>query len=105
LAKTNSTAKNNKKKSVKKEQKEESSAKPAIISGEYIVSLIESVTTDAQEKVLLEDNVKGIIREAETLSSYIHEMPHGKRKKLLLAYSKVLEEIKNSIDNMVKELE
>jgi hypothetical protein len=51
--------------------------------------------------VLLEDNVKGIIREAETLSSYIHEMPHAKRKKLLLAYSKILGEIKNSIDNVV----
>jgi alpha-galactosidase/6-phospho-beta-glucosidase family protein len=100
MAKTTSTA-DNKKKSVKKEQKEESSAKPVIISGEYIVSLIESFTTDAQEKVLLEDKVKGIIREAETLSSYIHEMPHAKRKKLLLAYSKILGEIKNSIDNVV----
>jgi hypothetical protein len=103
LAKTNSTAKNKKKKSIKKEQKEGSNAKPVIIDEEHIISLIESVTTDAQEKLLLEDNVKGIIREAETLSSYIHEMPHGKRKKLLLAYSKILEEIKSSIDNMVKE--
>jgi hypothetical protein len=82
-------------------EREDNGTKPAIISGKYIVSLIESLTTDAQEKVLLEDNVKGIIREAETLSSYIHEMPHAKRKKLLLAYSKILGEIKNSIDNVV----
>lgn len=45
------------------------------ISGESIFSLIESITTDAEEKVLLEDNIKGIIRERETFISYVHDMP------------------------------
>jgi hypothetical protein len=51
-----------------------------VISGESIISLIDSITSDAEEKVLLEDNIKGIIRETETLSSYVHDMPANKRK-------------------------
>src|SRR5919106_387687 len=74
-----------------------------VISGQSIISLIDSITTDAEEKVLLEDNIKGIIRETETLISYIHDMPINKRKKLLLTYSKILQEIKNNVDNMLKE--
>ena len=74
-----------------------------VISGQSIISLIDSITSDAEEKVLLEDNIKGIIRETETLSSYVHDMPVNKRKKLLLTYSKILQEIKNNIDNMLKE--
>ena len=74
-----------------------------VISGESIIALIDSITSDAEEKVLLEDNVKGIIRETETLSSYVQDMPVDKRKKLLLVYSKILQEIKNNIDNMLKE--
>ena len=73
------------------------------ISSESIISLIDSITSDAEEKVLLEDNVKGIIRETETFSSYVHDMPVNKRKKLLLTYSKILQEIKNNVDNMLKE--
>jgi hypothetical protein len=30
-------------------------------------------------------------------------MPANKRKKLLLTYSKILQEIKNNVDNMLKE--
>lgn len=74
-----------------------------IITGESIVSLIDSITSDVEEKILLEDNVRGIVREAETLDSYIHDMPITKRKKLLLAYSKILGEIKNNIDKMLRE--
>jgi hypothetical protein len=74
-----------------------------VISGESIIALIDSITSDAEEKVLLEDNVKGIIRETETLSSYVQDMPVDKRKKLLLVYSKILQEIKNNVDNMLKE--
>jgi hypothetical protein len=75
----------------------------SLITGESIVSLIDSITSNAEEKVLLEDNVRGIIDEAETLYSYIHDMPKDKRKKLLLAYSKILEQIKKNIDKMLRE--
>jgi hypothetical protein len=74
-----------------------------IITDESIVSLIDSITSKAEEKILLEDNVQGIVREAETLDTYIHDMPVAKRKKLLLAYSKILGEIKNNIDKMLRE--
>ena len=74
-----------------------------VIGGEGIISLIDSITSDAEEKVLLEDNIKGIIRETEILSSYVHDMPVNKRKKLLLTYSKILQEIKNNVDNMLEE--
>jgi activator of HSP90 ATPase len=73
-----------------------------VISEESIISLIDSITKDAEEKVLLEDNVKGIIRETEILSSYVHDMPVNKRKKLLLTYSKILQKIKNNVDNMLE---
>lgn len=73
-----------------------------LITSESIVSLIDSITFSAEEKILLEDNVRGIIREAETLYSYIHDMPADKRKKLLLAYSKILGQIKKSIDKMLR---
>ena len=81
-----------------------SSGGSRIITGESIISLINSITSNAEEKILLEDNVRGIVREAETLDSYIHDMPIAKRKKLLLAYSKILGEIKNNIDKMLREL-
>ena len=74
-----------------------------VISGESIISLIDSITSDAEEKVLLEDNIKGIIRETEILSSYVHDMPVNKRKKLLLVYSKILQKINNNVDNMLEE--
>ena len=86
-------------------EREDNSIKSAIITGKYIVSLINSITRDVEERVLLEDNVKGIIREAETLTSYVQEMPREKRKKLLIAYSKILEEIKNNVGTLLKELE
>ena len=82
---------------------EKSNSGSIAISGESLVSLIDSITSDAEEKVLLEDNIKGIIRETETFSSYVHDMPVDKRKKLLLTYSKIIQEIKNNVDKMLKE--
>ena len=73
-----------------------SSGSSSLIMSESIISLIDSITSNAEEKVLLEDNVRGIIREAETLDSYIRDMAEDKKKKLLLAYSKILEEIQNN---------
>jgi hypothetical protein len=73
-----------------------------VIGGESIISLIDSLTSNAEEKVLLEDNIKGIIRETEILSSYVHDMPVNKRKRLLITYSKILQEIKNNVDNMLE---
>ena len=55
-----------------------------------------------KKRFLLEDNVKGIIRETEILISYVHDMPVNKRKKLLLTYSNILQEIKNNVDNMLE---
>jgi hypothetical protein len=68
----------------------------SLITSDSIISLIDSITSNAEEKVVLEDSVREIIREAETLDSYIHNMAEDKKKKLLLAYSKILEEIQNN---------
>jgi hypothetical protein len=80
------------------------SGNSSLITSESIISLIDSITSNVEEKVLLEDNVRGIIREAETLDSYICDMAEDKKKKLLLAYSKILEEINNNINKMLREL-
>ncbi len=61
-----------------------------IISRESIISLIHSITTNIEEQVLLEADIKGIIRETKMLISYVCDMPFHKRKKLLLVYIKTL---------------
>lgn len=71
-------------------------------SAQSLKSLINSTTSGFEERLLLEDSVDGMKKEAETLISYLYcKMPSDKRKKILLAYREFLREMISDIDKAV----
>jgi hypothetical protein len=52
------------------------------LSAESLKSLIHSATSEFEERLILQDSVNGITREAEDFISYLYcKMPSDKRKK------------------------
>lgn len=58
------------------------------------LTLIDKVTKNAEEKILLEDSIKNIIKGTDNFVGYIKKMDLEKRKELLVMYNKVLDGIK-----------
>ncbi len=55
------------------------------------LTLIDKVTKNAEEKILLEDSIKNIIKGTDNFLGYIKKMDLEKRKELLVMYNKVLD--------------
>ncbi len=55
------------------------------------LTLIDKVTKNAEEKILLEDSIKNIIKGTDNFVGYIKKMDLEKRKELLVMYNKVLD--------------
>ena len=69
------------------------------VSAESLKSLIHSSTSEFEERLLLQDSVDGINREAEAFISYLYcKMPSDKRKKILSSYREFLRDMISDID-------
>jgi len=74
------------------------------ISAEVVKSLINSVTSDFEERLLLQDSIDGIAREAEAFISYLYCMTSSdKRNKLLSVYRQMLKDMISEVDTLLKE--
>jgi hypothetical protein len=72
-------------------------------SAESLISLIHSTTSEFEERLLLQDSVDGIKKEAEAFISYLYcKMPSDKRKKILSAYRGFLKDMISDIDKALK---
>jgi hypothetical protein len=58
------------------------------------LTLIDKITKNAEEKILLEDSIKNIIKGTDNFIGYIKKMDLEKRKELLAMYNKVLDDMK-----------
>ena len=68
-------------------------------SAESLKSLIHSITSEFEERLLLQDSVDGITRETEDfISSLYCKMAADKRKKILSSYKEFLRDIISDID-------
>ena len=65
-------------------------------------SLINSIGSGVEEKLMLEDSVIGMANEAETLISYLDYMSSAeKKRKLLYAYKKFLKAMIIDVDSLL----
>ncbi len=79
-------------------RKKSSSTQGTIAQGEHIqdniLNLIYKIAKNTDEKILLEDSIKRIVRETDIFVTYINEMDQGSRKELLDIYNKMLDGFK-----------
>lgn len=75
-------------------------------SAESLKSLIHSTTSEFEERLLLQDSVDGIAKEAEAFISYLYcKVQSDKRKKLLSAYREFLRDVISDIDKALKKVD
>ena len=58
------------------------------------LTLIDKITKNAEEKILLEDSIKNIVKGTDNFVVYIKKMDPEKRKELLAMYNKILDDMK-----------
>lgn len=64
------------------------------LSAQSLTPLIKSVTSDFEARLLLQDSIDGIVREAEAFISYLYCMTTPeKRSKLLSSYRQFLKDM------------
>lgn len=75
------------------------------VSADSLKSLINSVTTEVEERLLLQDSIDGIAKESEAFISYLYCMTSSdKRNKLLPAYRQFLKDMISDVDTLVKQI-
>ena len=73
------------------------------LSAQALTPLIKSVTSDFEVRLLLQDSIDGIVREAEAFVSYLYCMTTPeKRSKLLSSYRQFLKDMISDVDMVLK---
>jgi hypothetical protein len=73
------------------------------VSADSLKSLINSITSEFEERLLLQDSIDGIAKEAEAFISYLYCMTSSdKRNKLLPAYRQFLKDMISDTDTLLK---
>jgi hypothetical protein len=73
------------------------------VSADSLKSLINSITSEVEERLLLQDSIDGIAKEAEAFISYLYCMTSSdKRNKLLPAYRQFLKDMIGDMDTLLK---
>jgi hypothetical protein len=73
------------------------------LSARSLTPLIKSVTSDFEARLLLQDSIDGIVREAEAFISYLYCMtPADKRSKLLSSYRQFLKDMISDVDMLLR---
>ena len=73
------------------------------LSAEALTPLINSVTSDFEARLLLQDSIDGIVREAEAFISYLYCMVStDKRNTLLSSYRELLKDMISDVDLVLK---
>jgi ribosomal protein S15P/S13E len=78
------------KRSSNKSKTEASSGNPQ----KEILILIDEMTRNAEEKILLENSIKSIIKGADNIAEHIKLMDKEKTKEIIEMYNKILEDLK-----------
>jgi hypothetical protein len=85
-------------------RKKSSSTKGINAKGENIqdniLTLIYKIAKNTEEKILLEDSIKRIVRETDIFVKYINEMDKETRKELLDIYNKMLDGLKQKANTI-----
>ncbi len=73
------------------------------VSADSLKSLINSITSEVEERLLLQDSIDGIAKEAEAFISFLYCMTSSdKRNKLLPAYRQFLKDMIGDMDTLLK---
>jgi hypothetical protein len=73
------------------------------LSAQSLIPLIKSVTSDFEARLLLQDSIDGMVREAEAFISYLYCMTTPeKRSKLLMGYRQFLKDMIGDVDTVLK---
>jgi hypothetical protein len=73
------------------------------VSRGSLKSLINSVTSDYEDRLLLQDSIDGIGRDAEAFISYLYCLTSlDKRNELLSVYRQMLKEMIGEVDSLLK---
>ncbi len=92
--------KNNKKSTI---SETENLTMKSTLSAQSLTPLINSVTSDFEARLLLQDSIDGIVREAEAFISYLYCMTTAdKRSTLLSSYKQFLKDMISDVDLLLK---
>jgi hypothetical protein len=73
------------------------------LSAQALTPLINSVTSDFEARLLLQDSIDGIVREGEAFISYLYCMVSmDKRNTLLSRYRELLKDMISDVDMVLK---
>ncbi len=61
---------------------------------------IDKIAKDPEEKILLEDSIKSIIKEADIFIEHIKDMDKERRKELLGIYDKILDGLRQKVKTL-----
>ncbi|MDQ6722688.1 MAG: hypothetical protein M3Z01_00255 [Thermoproteota archaeon] len=67
---------------------------------EDILTLIDKITKNAEEKIILEDSIKNIIKGSDLFVDHIKLIDQEKRKELLDFYNKILDGLKQKVTTL-----
>jgi hypothetical protein len=65
-----------------------------------VLTLIYKIAKNAEEKILLEDSIRSIIKETDIFVKYINEMDQERKKELLDIYNKMLDGLKQKANTI-----
>ncbi|MER5174311.1 MAG: hypothetical protein ABJB76_03910 [Candidatus Nitrosocosmicus sp.] len=78
--------------------KETNTRKETIL--EDVLTLIDKITKNAEEKILLEDSIKSIVKGSDLFVDHIKLIDQEKRKELLDIYNKILDGLKQKVTTL-----
>ena len=67
---------------------------------EDVLTLIDKITKNAEEKIVLEDSIKNIIKGSDRFVDHIKLIDQEKRKELLDFYNKILDGLKQKVTTL-----
>ncbi len=65
-----------------------------------ILISIDKVSKNPEEKILLEDSIKNIIKETDIFIDHIREIDSDRRKEVLDIYNQILDKLKQRANNI-----
>ncbi len=66
----------------------------------YVLNLIDKVAKNPEEKILLEDSIKSIIKETDVFVDHIREIDKERRNELLNIYNQILDKLKQKVSSI-----
>ena len=73
-------------------------------ASDAVGSLVRSIAMTIEERIALEDHIKNMSRDSESMLDRIEDVKRDKQRKVLVAYRKFLEQNLTAVDEKLKKI-